>query len=130
VDDGTVGQGTARVDGIVSSGTALGAQHCGLKNGVAGLGTMLKGLDGVTASGWGRWWCVKGFNRGQERRHGGSGEDMTTARRLLGGHDDGTSSTGEVDDEAGSGDIFGRKFWRLDGVCESLRGLWFAKATP
>jgi hypothetical protein len=28
----------------------------------------------------------------------------------------------------GSRKIFGRKFWQPDGVSESLRGLWFAKA--
>jgi hypothetical protein len=51
----------------------------------------------------------------------------TTAWRLRGGLDDGTSSE-EVNDGASSRDIFGRKFWHLDGVSESLRKLGFAKA--
>jgi hypothetical protein len=36
--------------------------------------------------------------------------------------------SGEVDDGAGSREIFGGKFWQLDGVSESLWGLEFAKA--
>jgi hypothetical protein len=68
----------------------------------------------------------KGLDRGQERRYGGSGEDSTMAWRLRGGLDDGTGSK-EVDDGAGSNEIFGRKFWQIDGMSESLRGLGFAK---
>jgi hypothetical protein len=41
------------------------------------------------------------------------------ARRLLGGLDNGTSSR-EVDDDVGSREIFGGKFWQLDGVSESI----------
>jgi hypothetical protein len=51
---------------------------------------------------------------------------LTTAQRLQGGLDDGTGS-GEVDDSAGSREIFGGKFWQPDGVSESLWGLGFAK---
>jgi hypothetical protein len=36
--------------------------------------------------------------------------------------------SGEVNDGVGSREIFGGKFWQLDGVSESLCGLEFAKA--
>jgi hypothetical protein len=58
----------------------------------------------------------------------GSREDSMTARRLLGGLDDGTGSR-EVDDGTISREIFDGKFWQSDGVSESLRGLGFAKET-
>jgi hypothetical protein len=48
-------------------------------------------------------------------------------RKLQGGLDDAMSS-GEVDDNAGSREIFDGKFWQPDGVSESLRGLGFTKA--
>jgi hypothetical protein len=51
-----------------------------------------------------------------------------TAWRIRGRLDDGTSS-GEVDDGAGSRDFFGGTFWQPDDVGESLQGLGFAKAT-
>jgi hypothetical protein len=50
------------------------------------------------------------------------------ARRLRGGLNNGIGSE-EVDDGAGSREIFGRKFWQPDGVSERLWGLGFAKAT-
>jgi hypothetical protein len=70
-----------------------------------------KGLD----RGW-EWWCE------------GSGEDSMTMRRVRGGLNDGTGSE-EVDDSVGHREIFDGKFWHSDGVCESLWGLGFAKAT-
>jgi hypothetical protein len=85
-------------------------------------------VDDVTASGRGRWRCVKGLNRGREQRRGGSRDDSTTAQSLPGGLDDGTSTAGEVNDGAGSRENFSGKFWQPDGVSESLRGLEFAKA--
>jgi hypothetical protein len=45
-------------------------------------------------------------------------------RRLRGGLDDSTGSR-EVDDGAGSREVFSRKFWQPDGVSERLRGLGF-----
>jgi hypothetical protein len=60
--------------------------------------------DGITGSGQGRWRRVKGLDRGQERRRGGSEEDSTMAWRLRGGLNDGTSS-GEVDNSTGSREI-------------------------
>jgi hypothetical protein len=41
------------------------------------------------------------------------------ARRLRGGLEDDAGS-GEVDDSASSRENFGRKFWRPDGMSESL----------
>jgi hypothetical protein len=70
----------------------------------------------------------KGLDRGRERRCGGSEEDSMMVQRLRGGLDRGTSS-GEVDDGAGSMKIFSGKFWQPDGVSESLQGLGFAKAS-
>jgi hypothetical protein len=49
-------------------------------------------------------------------------------QRLQGGPDDGTDSTKEVDDGAGSRENFGRKYWKPNGVSESLLGLGLAKA--
>jgi hypothetical protein len=67
----------------------------------------------------------KGLNRGRERWCRGFGEDSTTARRLQGELDDGTRF-GEVDNGAGSKEIFDGKFWQPDGVTECLQGLGFA----
>jgi hypothetical protein len=67
-------------------------------------------VDGITDSGWGRWWHVKGLDRGRERWHGGSMEDSMMTQGLQGGLDDDTGS-GDVDDGAGSMEIFGGKFW-------------------
>jgi hypothetical protein len=50
------------------------------------------------------------------------------ARRLWRGLNDNTDSE-EVDDSAGSREIFGRKFWQPDGVSESLRELGFVVGT-
>jgi hypothetical protein len=82
-------------------------------------------VDGVTDSGRGRWRLVKGLDRGWERRCGGCWEDSMRGRRLQGGVNDGMGS-GEVDDVAGSREIFGGKFWQPDDVSESLWGLGFA----
>jgi hypothetical protein len=81
-------------------------------------------VDEVTGSG--KMAACKDLDHGRKRRCGGSAEDSTVAWRLRGGHDDGMGSE-EVDDGAGSKEIFGRKFWQPDGVSESLRGLGFAK---
>jgi hypothetical protein len=67
-------------------------------------------VDGITGSCQGRWRRVKGLDRGREQRCIGSGEDSMMARRLHGGCDDGIGSVGEVDDYAGSREIFSRKF--------------------
>jgi hypothetical protein len=83
-------------------------------------------VDDVFGSGRGRWRHIEGLDRGWETRHGGSAESSTMARRLQGGLDNGTSS-GEVDDDTGSMEIFAAKFWQPDCVSESIRGLWFAK---
>jgi hypothetical protein len=50
-------------------------------------------VDSVTGSGRGRWWRVKGLDRGRERQHG---EDSTTAQRLQGRLDDGTKAPGRT----------------------------------
>jgi hypothetical protein len=47
-------------------------------------------------------------------------------RRLWGGLDDNTGFE-EVDDDAGSWEIFDEKFWQPHSVSESLRGLGFVK---
>jgi hypothetical protein len=94
-------------------------RRCGLSDGACV-------VDGVTDSGLGRWRRVKGLDRGGEQWHGGSEDDSTMVRRLLGGLDDGTCSE-EVDDDVGSREIFGGKFWQPNGVSEILWGLGFAK---
>jgi hypothetical protein len=66
-------------------------------------------VNSITDSSRGRWRRVKGLDYGQERRRGGSEEDSTMAWRLQGGLNDDMGS-GEVDDGAGSREIFGRKF--------------------
>jgi hypothetical protein len=85
-------------------------------------------VDDVTGLGQGRWWSMKGLDYGQESWRRVSGEESTMTRRLQGGLNDCTGSAGEVDDGAGSREIFGWKFWQPDGVCESLWRLGFAKA--
>jgi hypothetical protein len=49
------------------------------------------------------------------------------AQRLQGRLDDDAGS-GEVNDGAGSMEIFSGKFWQPDGMSESFQGLGFAKA--
>jgi hypothetical protein len=66
-------------------------------------------VDGITGLGQGRWRRIKG-----PRPWLGM-----MMRRLCGGFDDGMCS-GEVDDGAGSREIFGEKFWQPDGVSENL----------
>jgi hypothetical protein len=133
-DDGAAGPGTAWVDGVAGSRTVWGAHHRGLREDdiVVGLGTASwawrRRLCGQRCH-WlrlGKMAVCKGFDRGRERRCGGSREDLTTTRRFRGGLNDGTGS-GEVNDGVGSREIFGGKFCQPDGVSESLRGLGFAK---
>jgi hypothetical protein len=57
--------------------------------------------DGITNSARGRRHRIKGLDRGRERWRRGSGQDSTTARRLQGGLD-GSTGSGEVNDEADS----------------------------
>jgi hypothetical protein len=135
-DDSTAGPGMARVDGITSSGMAPSAQRRELGRTTLlwaqerrhGLGDSACVVDGITDSGQGRWWNVKGLDRGREWQHGGSGEDSTTAWRLQGGFDNDMYSRA-IDDSADSREIFDKKFWQPDGVCESLQRLGFAKTT-
>jgi hypothetical protein len=47
-----------------------------------GLGDDVCVVDGITGSGRGSWWDVKGLDRGQERRRGGSEGDSMAAWRL------------------------------------------------
>jgi hypothetical protein len=70
-DDGTTGSGMARVDGVVGSRTASGAQHHNVYV-----------VDDVTGLSRGRRQRVKGLNHGWERRRGGSGEESMMAWRL------------------------------------------------
>jgi hypothetical protein len=117
-DNCAMGPKTARVDGVMGSGTVPGAQCRGLveDNVVAGSRTVSQAwgracvVDGITDSGRGRWRCVKGLNCGREQWRGGSGEDSMMLQRLQGGLDDGTGF-GEADDSLGSREIFGGKFW-------------------
>jgi hypothetical protein len=75
------------VDDIAGSGMMSSAQcrRLGEDDVVVGSGTASQVwdgacmIDGVTGSSRGRWWCVKGLNRGRERRRGGSVEDLTMA---------------------------------------------------
>jgi hypothetical protein len=135
-DDGTAGPGMAWVDGITSSGMAPSAQRRELGRTTLlwaqerrhRLGDSACVVGGVIGSGRGRWWHVKGLDRGRERRRGGSGEDSTTAWRLQGGFNNEMYSRA-IDDSADSREIFDGKFWQPDGVSESLRRLGFAKTT-
>jgi hypothetical protein len=123
-DDGTAGPGMARVDGVVGLGMAHGAPCCrfGEEDLVAG--------SGMTSRAWGR--CL----RGRWHHRLGLGKMAVLkgdrpwsgmiARRLRGELNDGTGSR-VVDDDAGSREIFGGKFWQPDGVSESLHGLGFEK---
>jgi hypothetical protein len=132
-DDGAAGLGMARpmascarercwVHNVVGSGrtTLLWAREWH-----RWLGDDACVVDGATGSGLGRWWRAKGLNNHREQQCGGSEEDSTMAWRCQGGLKDGTDS-GEVDDGAGSREIFGGKFWQPDGMSESLRRLGFA----
>jgi hypothetical protein len=131
-DDGTVGPEMAWVIGVTGSRTAW--VHIVVSPGrttllqaqerLRRLGDEACVVDEVTGSG--KMAACKGLDHGQKQWCGGSAEDSTTVRRLRGGRDDGMGSE-EVDDGAGSKEIFGRKFWQADGVSESLRGLGFAK---
>jgi hypothetical protein len=76
-------------------------------------------VDGITDSSRGRWRCIKGLDRGRERRRRGSGVDSMMAQRLQGGLDDSTGS-GEVDDIVGFRENFGGKFWQPGNMSESL----------
>jgi hypothetical protein len=122
----------AQVDGIRGLGMVSGAQCHGSRRTTLlqsrewrrGLEDGACEVNSVTDSGRGRWRHVKGLDRGRGRRCGGSGEDSTTARRLLGELNDGIGSK-EGDDGACSRENFGGKFWQSDGVSESLQGLVF-----
>jgi hypothetical protein len=126
----------ALVVSITGSGMVRGAQGCGL-----GEDDVIAG-PGMASRAWGRglrcWRCHqlrsgmmaahKGLNRGREWWCGGFHEDSTTAQSLWGVLNDGKGS-GEVDDGAGSREIFGAIFWQPNGMSESLRGLGFTEAT-
>jgi hypothetical protein len=94
-DDGAVGPGMVQVNNIMGSRMVPSAQHRGLGEDdvVVGLRRMPRCVaDGVTGSGRKRWLHIKGPDRGQEWRcggsrstrrwHGGSREDSTTAWAL------------------------------------------------
>jgi hypothetical protein len=74
-------------------------------------------VDGATGSGRGNWQRVRAStvveNDGKEA--------LGRTLRQRGG-------SGEVNDGAGSREIFGGKFWQPGDMSESLRGLGFAKA--
>jgi hypothetical protein len=121
-DNDTVGSGTAWVISIVGSRTAWGAHRCRLREDDIGVGL------GTTLQAWecglrGRWRHQLGDDGAARSR-----EDSTTARRLWGGLDNGIGSE-EVNNGAGSKEIFGRKVWQPDSVSESLRGLGFTNDT-
>jgi hypothetical protein len=105
-DDSAVGPRMTWVDDIVGLGTVSGAQHLGLSEDdvVAGSGTAswawVQRLRGrrchQLGSGRGRWWCIKGLNRGWERWCESSGEDSMMVWRLRGGLDDGAEAPGRT----------------------------------
>jgi hypothetical protein len=99
---------------------ARGERHCcGLGNSVAGLG-MRHAWSTVSPARVGEDGGVYGprlWSRTTGRRLRG---DMTMARRLRGGLNDGTGF-GEDDDGVSSREIFGGKFCQPDGLSESLR---------
>jgi hypothetical protein len=114
----------AQVDGVMGSRRTTLLWARGWRR---GLGDNDCAIDDITSSGQGTWRRAKGLDCGRERQRGDSGEDSTTAWRLQGGLNDGMSSE-EVDDGVGSRKIFDGKFWQLDDISESLRGLGFTKS--
>jgi hypothetical protein len=74
-------------------------------------------VDIITGLGRGRWRRVRASTV-----VGNAGtESPGRTQQWCEGSDEGTGC-GEVDDNAGSREIFGRIFWQLDDVSESLRG--------
>jgi hypothetical protein len=107
------------------SGMPLGAQRRGFGE------DDVVACSGTASQAWG--WHLRGrrchrLGSGKmAARKGARSWSAMMAQRLRGGLDDDTG-LGEVDDGTGSREIFSGKFWQPDGVSESLRGLWFAKA--
>jgi hypothetical protein len=95
-----------RVHNIVGSGRTMLLQA---KEWCRGLGDNAWVVDGITGSGRGRWRPIKGLDCDREWRCRDSWEDTTMTPRLRGGLDDSTGSE-EVNDSAGSREIFGGKF--------------------